>query len=186
MHVGFTEELTSQVVEAACAAPSIRNTQPWQFGAAGDELSLHGAPDRALQEADPGARALCISCGAALFNARIAAAVAGLDSDVPLLPHPGYPFDVLAVMRAQQRHAPAAAGRRLYESIWTRHTDRRPFSSRPIPRIVIKSLQKAAQAEHAHLRTLSWRDTRTVLSLAAEAGGICRPTGRITTNCARG
>ena len=170
MLVEFSEDVTTQVVEAASAAPSLHNTQPWQFDVASDELRLHGVADRALREADPGARALYISCGAALFNARVAAEVAGLDSEVWRLPHPGYPFDVLAVMRARERQSPDSAWRRLYDSIWARHTDRRPFSSRKIPAIVIKGLQKAAQAERAELRLLSRRDTSTVLNLAAEAG----------------
>jgi hypothetical protein len=170
MHMKFTNDRTTRIVEAASAAPSLHNSQPWQFEAAGDELRLYGLLDRALPAADPDARALYISCGAALFNARLAARIAGLETDVSLLPHPGYPLDVLAVMRARARRAPTTAERSLYESIWKRHTNRRPYSSRQIPRILMAGLQKSAEAERARLRPLSRRDTSAVLGVATQAG----------------
>lgn len=170
MHVMMTDERTARIVEAACAAPSIHNSQPWQFEAAGDELRLRAEVDRALWVADPDARALYISCGAALFNARIAARRAGLDSDVTVLPHPEYPFDVLAVMRLTRGHDPSPGEGKLYEAIWQRHTNRGPYSSARIPRLLVAGLQNSAVVEDATLRMLNRRDTATVLDLAAEAG----------------
>jgi nitroreductase len=170
MFTTFTDELAERVVRAACAAPSLHNSQPWQFEVAGDELRLHAVPDRALPVADPAARGLYISCGAALFNARVAARVHGLDSDVTLLPHPDYPFDVLAVMRVRPGRGPTDAEKRLYESIWRRHTDRRPYSSRQVAPILAAGLGNAAEAEGASLRMLNRHDTSIVLGLAAQAG----------------
>jgi nitroreductase len=170
VQAGFTEELTSSIAAAGSAAPSIHNSQPWLFETAGDELRLRAASERALSVGDPGARGLYISCGAALFNARLAARVAGLDADVSRLPHPGYPFDVLAVMRVRRGQAPDAAELALYESLWRRHTDRRPFSSERISRLLMAGLKQSARAEDARLRVLDRRDTSTVLQLAAEAG----------------
>jgi hypothetical protein len=166
----FDDELIAHIVEAATAAPSIHNSQPWQFEGGSRELRLHGAPDRALPVADPTARALYLSCGAALFNARLAASIAGLDTDVALLPHPEYPPDVLAVLRPRAIHHPTSADWRLYDAIWRRHTDRRPFSPRPIPRVLIAGLQKSAEAEQAGLRLLTRAETSVVLGLAADAG----------------
>jgi nitroreductase len=170
MRQKFANSQISAIVEAASAAPSLHNSQPWQFEAAGDEVRLHGVPERALPVADPEARALYISCGAALFNARLAARIVGLETDISTLPHPDYPLDVLAVMRIRARRAPTAPERNLYESIWMRHTNRRPYSSRQIPRILMAGLRKSAEAEHAGLRPLNRRDASTVLSLAAQAG----------------
>ncbi|HTX84829.1 MAG TPA: nitroreductase family protein [Streptosporangiaceae bacterium] len=166
----FTDSQISEIVEAASAAPSVHNSQPWQFEAAGGELRLHGVPERALRVADPEGRALYVSCGAALFNARLAARIAGLETDVSLLPHPDYPLDVLAVLRVRARRVPTAPERSLYESIWRRHTSRRPYSSRQIPRVLMAGLQKSAEAEDARLRLLDRRDTSSVLGLAARAG----------------
>jgi nitroreductase len=170
MQVKMTDERTARIVDAACAAPSIHNSQPWQFEAAGDELLLRGVVDRALWVADPDARALYISCGAALFNARIAARRAGLDSDVTLLPHPEHPFDVLAVMRFTRGQDPSPGEARLYEAIWQRHTNRRPYSPARIPPMLVAGLQNSAVAEDATLRMLNRQDTAAVLDLAAEAG----------------
>lgn len=169
-HMRFSGDLTARVVEAASAAPSIHNSQPWHFEAAGDELRLHGVSDRALSVCDPDARALYISCGTALFNARLAARAAGIDCDVSCLPHPEYPFGVLAVMRARESHDPSPGELRLYESIWKRHTDRRPFSTRHIPRLLVAAMRKSAGGEGACLRPLGRRDAAIVLDLAAQAG----------------
>jgi nitroreductase len=47
-----------RIVEAASAAPSVHNTQPWKFVAASDDrLEVQADPDRALWVADPHARA---------------------------------------------------------------------------------------------------------------------------------
>jgi hypothetical protein len=170
MQLRMTDERTARIVEAAWAAPSIHNSQPWRFEAACDELRLHGVADRALSVADPDARALYISCGAALFNARLAARHLGIDTEVSLLPHPEYPFDVLAVIRLARGEPPSSGKRHRYSAIWQRHTDRRPYSPARIPRMLVSGLQRSAAAEHAALRMLNPRDTDTVLELAAEAG----------------
>jgi hypothetical protein len=170
MPLMFTPELTARVAAAAGAAPSLHNSQPWQFEAAGEELRLRGMSRRALPVSDPDARALYISCGAALFNARIALRVFGLDADVRRLPHPEYPHDVLAIIRATRGRAPERGDSRLYEAIWRRHTNRRPFSATRIQPVLVAGLQKAAKAENATLRLPGTRDTSAILRLAAWTG----------------
>src|SRR5215469_12318273 len=94
------------VVLAAGSAPSVHNTQPWQFSVDGDHLLLSADPDRALPVADPTARALYISCGAALFSARVALRALGYEPQVRQLPHPEYRFTVLAVIDAADGRPP--------------------------------------------------------------------------------
>jgi nitroreductase len=166
----LTAERVTWIVEAASVAPSIHNSQPWQFTAHGDELWLHGTPARALSIADPHARGLYISCGAALSNARIAARNAGLEPEIELLPHPEYPLDVLAVLRMMPGLPPTPGESNLYQAIWRRHTNRGPFSGRQIPRLLVAGLQKSATSCGAALRMLDGPGTATVLRLAAEAG----------------
>jgi nitroreductase len=63
--------IARRLVEAAGAAPSIHNTQPWRFRVAGDALlEIHGDPERMLWVADAHGRALHLSCGAALHDMR--------------------------------------------------------------------------------------------------------------------
>jgi hypothetical protein len=166
----LTAERTTGIVEAASAAPSMHNSQPWRFTAHGDELWLHGTPARALWVADPRARGLYISCGAALFNARIAARNVGLEPEIGLLPHPEYPLDVLAVLRMMPGLPPTPGESNLYQAIWRKHTNRQPYSGRQIPRLLVAGLQKSATSCGAALRMLDGPGTSTVLSLAAEAG----------------
>ena len=41
--------IARRLVEAAGAAPSVHNTQPWRFRVAGDDLlEIHGDPERML------------------------------------------------------------------------------------------------------------------------------------------
>jgi len=166
----FNEAQIRQIVEAAGKAPSIHNSQPWEFAVAGDTLEVRADPGRALPAADPDARALYISCGAALLNARVAMRMADHVADVRQLPHPEYPFTVLAVIRATPGPPHAADDRDLYDAIWQRHTDRGPYTDETIPDSVRISLQHAASTEAATMRLLGRADATTILAMAAAAG----------------
>lgn len=69
-----TRALFTRAVERASLAPSVHNTQPWHFVVRPDVLELHDESDRQLRALDPTGRQLVISCGCALFNARVALA----------------------------------------------------------------------------------------------------------------
>ena len=75
-------------MQAADAAPSILNTKPWSFDDRLDNDRIELRPDwaRHLKVIDPRHRELFISCGAALFNLRMAIRVTGHDPVVWLLP----------------------------------------------------------------------------------------------------
>src|SRR5208282_1539113 len=99
--------LLHELLRAAVAAPSLHNTQPWRFRVrdSGSVIELLADPARMLPAADPGGRAAHIACGAALFNLRMAAAVAGLRPDIALLPDPARPLLVAEVRLAGTRQA---------------------------------------------------------------------------------
>src|SRR5215469_50098 len=82
------EEIARFVVEAAVNAPSIANSQPWWFGASNGEISVHADVDRRLPVADPDGREMMISCGSALFTARVALRYLGIVPRVRVLPDP--------------------------------------------------------------------------------------------------
>jgi hypothetical protein len=166
----MTDDQVRYVVAAAGAAPSINNSQPWRICLRGAELELCAAPERALPAADPAARGLYISCGAALYNARLAIRSKALDPAVQLLPHPDYPFDVLAVLRATAGRLPRRAEREQCDCIWQRHTDRDPYSGTQIPAATVRRLRRAAAAEGGRLRMLSRAEGVAALALTAEAG----------------
>jgi hypothetical protein len=158
------------VVLAAGSAPSLHNTRPWQFSLIDDHLLLCADPNRALWVSDPNARALYISCGAALFSARVALHALGYEPRVRQLPHPEYPFTVLAVIDSASGQPPTTAEHELYEALWRRRTNRGPFSNERVPEPVLALLRQAADQEHASLRVLDDGDTARVLTLAEEAG----------------
>jgi hypothetical protein len=82
---------TRRIVELACRAPSVHNTQPWAWRIGLDRIELYADWSRRLPASDPDGRNLVISCGAALHHAQVAAAALGFDvavttSQVPLHP----------------------------------------------------------------------------------------------------
>jgi len=159
-----------RIVEAAAAAPSIHNTQPWRLAVGADDLlELRADPDRALWVADPQARAMCLSCGAALFNIRLAIRMASHNPLVWPLPHPKFSPLILAVVHAEPARPPALAEREMFDAIWQRHTNRLPFADRALPESVQVALEQAAGFEFASVRMLTTREAASVLDLAARA-----------------
>src|SRR5205085_11722501 len=135
---------------------------------AGGTIELHADPERMLPVGDPDGRAAHIGCGAALLNLRVAAAVAGLEADIRLLPDPGQPR-LLALIRLAGRHQPTRWERELHAAIWRRQTNREPFSQRAVPPGVRAELAEAASAEGATLDFLDRGEAARVLDLAADA-----------------
>ncbi len=159
-----------RIVESAAAAPSIHNTQPWQFAVAADDLlEIRADPDRALWVGDPRGRALYLSCGAALLNVRTAIRMTGFNPLVWPLPQPEFAPTVIAAIQAGPGRPPTLGERELYQAIWQRHTDRGPFTAELITQSQRAALEQAASREHATLRMLTKPDAVTVLRLAAEA-----------------
>ena len=66
------EQIARHVVAEAVWAPSVNNTQPWRFVVGRDQIGLHADAGRRLEVSDPEGREMMISCGAALFTARLA------------------------------------------------------------------------------------------------------------------
>jgi nitroreductase len=164
------DAIVRRIGEAAGAAPSIHNTQPWRLSVGTEDLlELRADPDRALWVADPHARGLYLSCGAALFNIRTAIRMAGHNPLVWPFPQPTYPPMVLAIVQAELARPPSLAERELFDAIWQRHTDRGPFAERPVPESAQIALEQAAGYEFGTLRMLSTREVVSVLDLAASA-----------------
>jgi nitroreductase len=164
------EDVIAGMLRAATLAPSMHNTQPWRFTVrrASQEIDLHADPARTLRRSDPHGRAVHIACGAALFNLRIAIMAAGRDPVVRLLPDPGQPL-LLASVRLAGQYRPGEADSELHAAIAARHTNRRPFSNRPVPSGVLAELVAAARLEGALLQFPGREETRRLLRLAADA-----------------
>lgn len=160
--------LVDELLAAATAAPSMHNTQPWRFKVSQDAIELRADPERMLPVADPTGRAVYIACGAALLNLRLAAAVAGREPVVQLLPDPGQPL-LLATVRLAGPRGARPDERELQAAIARRHTNRGPFSGRPVPAGALAELSEAARVEGGILHILDRDETARVLHLVRDA-----------------
>jgi len=163
-------DLVAELVTAATLAPSRHNTQPWRFRfePASQTIDLCADPARALPVGDPDGRAVHIACGAALFNLRLAAIVAGRQPVVRLIPDPVQPL-LLATVRLAGSCQAAQHEIELHAAIAARHTNRSPFSGRAVPPGVLAELAEAARIEGAVLHLPDCQETSRLLRLARDA-----------------
>ncbi len=119
-----------RIVELACRAASVHNTQPWRWQYREGTLDLHTDRTRQLSLEDPDGRNLVISCGVALQHAEASAEALGWRSTVTRLPE-GPESTMLARMSLVRGVASRHAKDTLH-SIEHRYTDRRRFTSWPV------------------------------------------------------
>jgi len=162
-----TEKVATYVVGAAVWAPSVHNTQPWWFTADGPEISLHADAGRQLMVADPGGREMMISCGAALFTARLALRSLGYIPEACVLPDPGQPL-LVARVSWQRRAAPTGYEQRLFDQVLRRRTHRGGFDPLPLAPGLLAALREGAAGDGARLRIVTGEGDRAVLAAAVE------------------
>ncbi|HEU5161327.1 MAG TPA: hypothetical protein VFU43_30320 [Streptosporangiaceae bacterium] len=132
-------------------------------------MELHLDMDRLLYVIDPRGRGMLISCGAALFNLRLAVRVTGHKPLIRQLPDDGDEPTLLAEMDIARATPPTRDETDLYTVIPRRRTNRGPFEDRAVPRRVLAELVSAAHAEGATLRLLDPAASAHVLGLVAAA-----------------
>jgi len=180
----LTPERFAGFVADAVRAPSMHNTQPWRFRLTGPAIEVLLDPSRRLPVGDPTGRAARVACGAALFNLRLALAVAGTRADVQLCPTP----DVVARLTpatsatagpATARPATARpatpAERRLHAAIPHRHSNRYPLADEPVPPGARIDLVRAADEEGGWLHVVERAaEADATTDLVREADRILR------------
>lgn len=119
-------ETTRSALMLAVRAPSVHNSQPWQWRLGDRSLHLYANRALHLPHTDPDARDLMLSCGAALNHCQIAFAALGWQAKIHRLPNPDEP-DHLASLELH-RHPAADVDIALAAAIPRRRTDRRRYS----------------------------------------------------------
>jgi hypothetical protein len=154
------------LVEAAVLAPSSHNTQPWRFAVRNATVDLYADRTRALPVNDPDDRELAMSCGAALFNLRVAAAHRTISIALSLLPDASDPDWLARIVCGTGTIGPLAD---LWPAVAERRTYRKRFVDRPVDSAAVDAMVTAAATEGATL--LPVIDTavrREVATLIAE------------------
>jgi hypothetical protein len=139
--------------EAAIRAPSLHNSQPWQFRLRDGAIEVLADDSRRLAVADRTGWAVRIAGGAATFNARLALAMRGTPAQVLLRPHDAEPA-VLARLTPAAARPPTYLERDLCAAIPRRRSNRRPFWPDPVPPQVRAGMVDAARSEGCWLDLL--------------------------------
>jgi hypothetical protein len=162
-----TPQRLRRVIELACRAPSVHNTQPWLWRIVdANTVDLYADHSRQLSVADPDGRNLVLSCGAALHQAIEAAHALGLTPK----PEPGSDSPeghLLARVHFEAgARAPDATKRLL--TLEQRCTDRRRFISWPVSETHLDDLSRAASTWGAQAIPITTETSRFRTELLME------------------
>jgi len=124
----ITTGQVTAVVEPACRAPSLHNSQPWRWTFENGILKLFADHTRVGQHTDSTGREVILSCGAVLDHLQVAAAAAGWGTTIERFPDQR-DHDLLAAVTFQRSDSATEHVRRLAQAISTRRTDRLAFDS---------------------------------------------------------
>jgi nitroreductase len=166
---GTPEEIAKFVVSTAVWAPSVHNTQPWRFQVRPQEISLCADPDRRLSAADPDGREMMISCGAALFTARLALRYLGYVPEVTILPDPDRPMLVARISWGPRQVLAAGYESELYRQVAVRRTHRGGFDSPTLPALLLAGLGQDAARHGTALHFLADEGRRAALAAMVDA-----------------
>ncbi|MBM7415240.1 MULTISPECIES: Rv1355c family protein [Nocardiaceae] len=141
-----TSSVVDSMVEAARRAPSGGNVQPWILNASDDVVTISLDPLRTtgLDVAYRGSR---IAVGAAVFNARVAAAHAGLTAVPTVVDESAGGVRVDLTLAPAPAPAPDTALAPLHEAMMRRSTNRHPGTPTALSDEVVRDLRAAAAAE---------------------------------------
>lgn len=139
-------------VQLACRAPSLHNSQPWQWVADEVGLQLFLDPDRIVESTDDSGprREAIISCGAVLDHVRVAIAAAGWSAATERFPDPNN-LNHLASVEFSPLDYVTEGHRQRADAMLRRRTDRLPFTAPANWEIFEPVLREAVRDALVHL-----------------------------------
>jgi nitroreductase len=163
----------ADLIELACRAPSVHNSQPWLWLIDGYTVTLFADYRRHLEHTDPDGRDLLLSCGAALHHLKVAAAAAGWDAKIRRLPNPSNDAQLASVTFTPHDVDESAA--HALEVLRRRRTDRRRTASSPVAREQLDTLlDEARQFGIVAFAVVSAQAKAMLFALLAEADAAQR------------
>lgn len=154
-------------LHAANAAPSKRNSQPWQIACGADGFDLCADFDRTSPGADSQREAL-LACGAAWFNLTLTIRSLGMSVTTRLLPDPASPHLVARVFPGSFRGS-SREDEALASAVPLRHTSTQPLAAVPLSDSFVHALGRAARREGAWLAPLTPNQVRVFHHLENDA-----------------
>ncbi len=153
-----------RIVDAARRAPSGGNVQPWRFEADDAEIRFYLVPER-TSRMDVHHRASYLSIGAAIFNARVAAAALHLVGRVQLFPESRSSLHVATLQLGQGMDPELEL---LEPHLLGRSSNRRIGLTSAIDTSQLELMSRAVAQEGAQLRVVS--DRERLVTLGAMLG----------------
>src|SRR6478752_9957988 len=147
-------QIIRDAVQLACRAPSLHNSQPWRWVAAGRTVELFVVPDRAPRHTDTSGREALISCGAALDHFRAAMAAAGWTANVDRFPNPNNLLHLASIDFSPIKFV-TEGHRRRADAVLLRRTDRLPFAEPPDWDLVESQLRRAVTSDTVRLDVIA-------------------------------
>jgi len=147
------EDPVRSALRLALRAPSVHNCQPWRWLVGPESVHLYADGSRQVPATDPHGRDLLISCGAALDHFLVALASLGRGARVRRIPNPAQPGHLATVELLP--HTGTGADEALAAAIPRRRTDRRRFSSWPVPAELIGELLELARVRGVGLEAIT-------------------------------
>jgi nitroreductase len=160
-------------IALANRAPSVHNTQPWRWRLDAGAIQLRADPTRRLPATDLDGRDLLLSCGAALHHLRVALGSLGWLAAVRYLPDPTDPALLATLTTTSQ--TPSEEDTTLAGAITRRRTDRRRFSSWPVPDQHLDVMVERAANSGALLIPVTDPFTRSRLARAIDQAACYQP-----------
>lgn len=149
-----SDDPVERIVDAARRAPSGGNVQPWRFEADGDEIRFYLVA-RGTSKMDIRHRASYLAIGAALFNARVAAAALHVVGQVQLFPESKSSLHV-ATLHLGEGMDPEIELLEPY--LLSRATNRRIGQATALEPSHLEMMARAVEKEGARLRVETDRD----------------------------
>lgn len=157
MRRGLPDDTTVKAaLTLAGRAPSVHNMQPWRWRVADHRIHLYLDTRRALPATDPDHRDFVISCGAALHHLTVALTAMGWAPVIHRIPDPAEPDYLAALTLVPYR--PTALDISLSAAITQRRTDRRHYTSWPVPPGCLGLLTERAAVLGAVVRRIDDRE----------------------------